>query len=213
MEPDTDDRHSQRSHCAITARSTARRRVGYTRADSVAFGLVGAALVASALILLMAGESEWPMFALGFGGLLAGRLLGLPGRHLAVIALGLMALGWPIALFSSPIPRATSTLAHLAVAALLAWVLAEPVRHRWLGPLARPWSPRWFMIPGLVLAIGAVWELGEWISDALFETDLAVRPVDTVTDLAADFVGAVVGLALHDQVGGKAPEGTADRSA
>jgi hypothetical protein len=157
------------------------------------------ALMASALTLVMLGESEWPMFALGLGGLMVGAALGVSDRHLAVLTFALIVLAWPIAVFTSPVPRATSTLTHLVVAALLAWALAGPIRSRWRQANARPWSPRWFLVPLFVLMIGAAWELGELIADALFETDLALRPFDTVADLAADFAGAVVGLALHDR--------------
>jgi len=166
---------------------------------SLTFLIAVGALIASILILLAAGESEWPMFVLALGGLLAGRVWGVGERHLAVIAFGVIALAWPFALFTSPVPRATSTLAHIAVAALLAWVLAGPVRQRWAPAVARPWSPRWFLIPLLVLSIGAVWELGEWLGDAIFGTDLSVQPFDTVTDLAADLAGAIVGLAIYDR--------------
>jgi hypothetical protein len=158
-----------------------------------------AALTASTLALVALGESEWPMFALGLGGLIVGAALGVSDRHLAALAFALIVLAWPIAVFTSPAPRATSTFAHFVVAALLAWALAGPVRSRWRQATARPWSPRWFLVPLLVLAIGAAWELGELIADVLFETDLALRPFDTVADLAADLAGAVVGLALHDR--------------
>jgi hypothetical protein len=139
------------------------------------------------------------MFVLALGGLVAGRLAGVAERPLSVVALTVIVFALPIALFTSPVPRATSTLAHLAVAAALAWVLAGPARRRWDWAAARPWSRRWFAVPALVLAIGALWELGEWAADGLFETDLTVRPFDTVADLIADFVGAIVGLALHDR--------------
>jgi hypothetical protein len=196
MKADTDHHHSPDSRRAAAAGGRP-FGIGPSR---LALVVATAALTASALILFALDESEWPMFVLGLGGLLAGRMVGVPERHLALIAFGLTVFAWPIALFESPIPRATSTLAHIAVAALLAWALADPVRHRWPEAMARPWSPRWFLIPVLVLAIGVVWELGEWVGDALFETDLSIRPLDAVADLAADFAGAVAGLALRDRV-------------
>jgi hypothetical protein len=172
----------------------------YQQRSRLAFFAAAAALASGALILLAIGESEWPMFVLGLVGLLAGRASGVPDRHLAVIALGLSVFAWPIALIDSPIvSRATSTLGHILLAAMLAWVVADPVRHRWQKAVASPWSPRWFLIPALVLVIGAVWELGEWLGDALFDSDLALRPFDTAGDVFADFAGAVVGLAIHDR--------------
>ena len=188
----------------MSAGSGARGPESRSRAGGPFLLVAAAGLAASVLILVAFGESEWPMFVLALGGLGAGRVAGVPERPLAVVALAVIVFALPIALFTSPVPRATSTLAHLAVAASLAWVLAGPARRRWDWAEARPWSPRWFLIPALVLAIGAVWELGEWVADAALETDLTVRPFDTVADLAADFVGAVIGLALHDRASARA---------
>jgi hypothetical protein len=179
--------------------SGARGPASRSRAGGPFLLVAAAGLAASALILVAFGESEWPMFVFALGGLAVGRVAGVAERPLAVVALTVIVFALPIALFTSPIPRATSTIAHLAVAASLAWVLASPARRRWDWAKAPPWSPRWFVVPALVLAIGAVWELGEWAADGVFETDLTLRPFDTLADLVADFVGAVVGLALHDR--------------
>lgn len=198
MKTDADRQQSEPPRRADGAREYERGSSG-RQASRFAFVVAFAALTASLLSLLAANESEWPIFVLGLGGLLAGRLAGVPDRRLAVLAFALVLLAWPPAMFTSPIPRATSTLSHGLVAALLAWLLAAPVRHRRPETVARPWSLRWFAIPLLVVAIGALWELGEWLADALFASDLALNPLDTVSDLAADLIGAVVGLALHDR--------------
>jgi uncharacterized membrane protein YjdF len=95
-------------------------------------------------------------------------------------------------MFTSPLPRLTSTISHLVIGALLAWLLLAPVMGRW--PAA---SRDWIVIPALVLLIGVVWELGEWLADALLESDLAVDGLDTLTDLGADLIGAVAGVALY----------------
>lgn len=174
-------------------------RIGQAASGRFAFVAAALTLLASSIAVMAMGEGDWPMFLLGLGGLLVGRLVGVSERQLAVIALGLIAFAWPIALFTSPFPRATSTLAHIAIAALLAWVLADPVRHRWRRASAPPWTRRWFTVPLVVLGIGAVWEMGEWVGDAVLGTDLALRPLDSVADLVADFAGAVLGLAVRDR--------------
>lgn len=161
-----------------------------------------AALLVCLLTLVAADESEWPIFVLGIGGLIAGRVVGMPDRSLVALAVALILLAWPSAMFTLPAPRATSTFSHLMVAGLLAWFLAAPIRARRPAAAARPWSRGWFAIPVLVLAIGAVWELGEWLADAVFSSDLSLSPLDTLADLTADFVGASVGLALHDRAAG-----------
>lgn len=199
MGADADQHHAQSSSQRTPAGAAPGRRGSRIRSGEWTFALALTVTAGSALALWVSGESEWPMLALAFGGLLAGRVLGLPARHLALIGLGVVVTAWPIALFSSPIPGATSTLAHVVVAALLAAVIADPVRSRWPATRAPVWSARWFAIPAIVLAVGSAWELGEWTADALLGTDLAVEPVDTVTDLAADLIGAVAGLAARDR--------------
>jgi len=197
MNRDADRHASRNSRSTAATRTAVRERASGHGSSSLAFVLAAAGLAASALILLWLGESEWPPFVLGVGGLLAGRVAGVPDRQLVVIALGLAVFAWPMSVFSESIPGVTDTLAHVAVGALLAWVLAGSVRLRWQGAGAAAVSARWFAIPALVLAIGAVWELGEWVGDALFGADLAVHPLGTLTDLAAGFAGAVVGLAVY----------------
>lgn len=202
MKADADRHHVQTAPRADDIGIVERGPALGPRGSRLAFLLAAAALLGGGLVLLATGESEWPTFALGLGGLLVGRAAGIPERDLALVAFAFVAFAWPTAFFTSPIPRATSTLGHIAVAALLAWVLAGPVRRRWPATAARPWSRRWFAVPVLVLAIGIAWELGELVGDALFGTDLATRPFDTVTDLVADLLGAVLGLALYDRTAG-----------
>lgn len=48
----------------------------------------------------------------------------------------------------------------------------------------------------LGLAFGAAWEIVEWTSDELLDTNLAVSHKDTVGDLVADTAGAVSGAGL-----------------
>lgn len=157
-------------------------------------GVLGSflALLACLVSLLVAGESEWPIFLLGLGGLVGGKAVGLPGRSLTVIALALVVVAWPPAMFSSPLPRLTSTISHFFIGALLAWLLRGPVMCRWA-----PGSRDWLVIPGLVLSIGVVWEFGEWLADALLGSDLAVDALDALADLGADLIGAIAGVALY----------------
>lgn len=150
------------------------------------------ALFSCLVSLLAANESEWPIFLMGLGGLLVGKVVGVPARSLTMITVALVLVAWPPAMFTSPLPRLTSTISHLVIGALLAWLLLAPVMGRW--PAA---SRDWIVIPALVLLIGVVWELGEWLADALLESDLAVDGLDTLTDLGADLIGAVAGVALY----------------
>ncbi len=171
-----------------------RTKAGGSRLGAVTPAVLGAclALFFCLVSLLAANESEWPIFLLGLGGLLAGKAVGVPDRSLTVIAVALVLVAWPPAMFTSPLPRLTSTISHLVIGALLAWLLLAPVMDRW--PAA---SRDWIVIPALVLLIGVVWELGEWIADALFESDLAVNGLDTLSDLVADLIGALAGVALY----------------
>jgi hypothetical protein len=48
----------------------------------------------------------------------------------------------------------------------------------------------------LGLAVGALWEIVEWTSDAVLGTRLQESNTDTVRDLGADSIGALLGAAL-----------------
>jgi hypothetical protein len=48
----------------------------------------------------------------------------------------------------------------------------------------------------LGMAIGALWEIVEWRSDAWFGTNLSLSNDDTVGDLVRDSVGSLLGAAL-----------------
>jgi hypothetical protein len=45
-------------------------------------------------------------------------------------------------------------------------------------------------------AVGAVWEVIEWMSDGVLDTSLQISNEDTVTDLLLDVCGALVGSGL-----------------
>lgn len=52
------------------------------------------------------------------------------------------------------------------------------------------------MTTSLGIAIGALWEIFEWRSDAWFGTSLSPGNDDTVGDLVRDSIGALLGAAL-----------------
>ena len=46
------------------------------------------------------------------------------------------------------------------------------------------------------MAIGGLWEIAEWRSDAWFGTNLSLDNDDTVGDLVRDTIGSLLGAAL-----------------
>ena len=162
-----------------------------THVDSYRAAL--AAVVASAALWAAAGDlAGFALFGLAGAGLVAMALLPVSRSAVAWLALVVCVVLWLALLGLLGGIRSTSTVEHGSASAALACVLARPiVRRRPHGaPLANM-----AVIAAVVLAIGVVWELSEWTSDALFGTGLAVSLRDSLLDLAADVLGASLGAA------------------
>ena len=139
---------------------------------------------------------------LGFAILVAARLADLPRVYdLALIlaltltqggeALGLYdAVDWYDRAVHFLVPMAASQVLYLCLARLD--VLPDPrqrtLPHHEIGMFVVTFS--------LGLAVGALWEVFEWTSDALFGSNLSESNRDTVGDLVADAAGAFAGGAL-----------------
>lgn len=150
-------------------------------------------LAATALGQALAGNPDVAVLAgLAFVGIVVARFAGFPPVLLGRAALGLAAVVWATVLL--PLPgQAQSAGAHLAAAALVGWLLTGWLRSA--PPARRPsWRSLWVTVPGWVLAIGIVWELGELAADII--APITVRAVDMVIDLGADVLGALLGVAL-----------------
>ncbi|UNK45212.1 hypothetical protein [Arthrobacter sulfonylureivorans] len=175
--------------------------------------LLGAVLVAASW--LVAG---WPAAAamlLVCGGqwLLRWYLLDRPVD--AVGQLVLLAAGWfsAVGLYHqvSWLDAVMHALASLVVALLVAELLraellarGTPASGGAAGSLSGSggrggWTG--VVMPAVVLVcatvtLGVVWELGEWLGHAYITPEIGVGYDDTIGDLAANFVGAVLGAAL-----------------
>jgi hypothetical protein len=153
-------------------------------------------------MLAVIGEPDGAvLFGLCFAGVLAALLLGAPTRETATIGLGVALLCWVAVIGPTSNPRLPGVVAHFGGGALLAYVLAPPMRRRWPSAQAPRGSPRWFLVPVFVVVVGGFWELGELGADSLFDVDLSVGALDTALDLAADLAGALAGLMLRDRRG------------
>jgi hypothetical protein len=129
------------------------------------------------------------MCAMCLTGLVAGRIVGVPGRLLLPVAIGLtvvLGLVW----IGSPIgPRKTSALAHAVGGTLAGWALVEALRHRNRDLLLVA-----LLALSAVIGLTFVWELGEYVGDRLFDTALIARKRDSAEDILFGTAGGLFGI-------------------
>ena len=88
------------------------------------------------------------------------------------------------------LPMLTTPVVYIALARLD--VVPDPRDETHL----RHYAGIFLVTTSLGMAIGALWEIIEWRSDAWFGSDLSLDNDDTVGDLVRDTMGALVGAAL-----------------
>jgi hypothetical protein len=129
------------------------------------------------------------MCAMCLAGLVAGRIVGVPGRVLLPVAFGLMLILWMIWIDPPAGPRKTSALAHAIGGTLAGWALVEALRHRIRNSLSVA-----LLALSVVIVLALSWELGEYVGDRLFETALIPRKRDSAEDIFFGTAGGLVGI-------------------
>jgi hypothetical protein len=162
------------------------------RLDLLAFG-VALALVAWPTIGFISERNGAAaiMCAMCFAGLVGGRVVGVPGRVLLPVALGLFVVLWMVWVDPPASSRKTSALAHLSGGLLAGWALVEALRRRISG-----WLVTALLALAVVVLLTVVWELGEYAGDRLFDTALVPRKRDSAEDILFGTLGGAVGIAF-----------------
>jgi hypothetical protein len=162
------------------------------RLDLLAFG-VALALVAWPTIGFISERNGAAaiMCVMCFAGLVGGRVVGVPGRVLLPVALGLLVLLWMVWIDPPASSRKTSALAHLSGGVLAGWALVEALRRRISG-----WLVTALLALAVVVLLTVVWELGEYAGDRLFDTALIPRKRDSAEDILFGTLGGAVGIAF-----------------
>jgi hypothetical protein len=122
-------------------------------------------------------------------GLVAGRIVGVPGRVLLPVACGIVVVLWMVWIDPPASSWTTTALAHAIGGALVGWALVEALRHRIRNRLALA-----LVALSLVIVLTLVWELGEYAGDQLFDTSLIPNKADSAEDILFGTVGGVVGI-------------------
>jgi hypothetical protein len=131
------------------------------------------------------------MCAMCLGGLIAGRIVRVPGWVLLGVALGLMLVLWMIWIDPPASPRKTSAVAHALGGSLAGWALFEALRHR-----IRSWIAGALLALFGVILLTLVWELGEYAGDWLFDTTLKPSKRGSAEDILFGTAGGLVGIML-----------------
>ncbi len=129
------------------------------------------------------------MCAMCLAGLVAGRIVGVPGRVLLPVAFGLMVILWMVWVDPPASSRKTSALAHAIGGTLVGWALVEALRQR-IGD----WLTVALVALSVVIVLTLVWELGEYAGDRLFDTSLNPNKRDSAEDIFFGTVGGLVGI-------------------
>jgi hypothetical protein len=129
------------------------------------------------------------MCAMCLAGLVAGRIVGVPGRVLLPVAFGLVVVLWMVWIDPPAGPRKTSALAHATGGALAGWALVEALRHR-----IRDWLAVALVALSGVIVLTLVWELGEFAGDRLLDTSLIPNMADSAEDILLGTAGGLVGV-------------------
>ena len=145
------------------------------------------------------GSTSFAVMSLALFGVVLPRMLGLrPAFDLAVCVLVLVA-GWSSALEWYTSVFLWDKLIHVVLTGLLAALLAVIAADLRLVPHA-PDAGRVsvsILVFTVGLAIGAVWEMCEWLGHNYVDSAIFVGYDDTIGDLAADGLGGLlVGLVL-----------------
>jgi hypothetical protein len=162
------------------------------RLDVVAFS-VALALVACPTILFVSERNGGAaiMCAMCLAGLVAGRIVGVPGRVLLPVALGILVVLTLIWIDSPVGPHKTSATAHAIVGTLVGWGVVETLRHRISDRVSVA-----LLALAVVIVLTLVWEFGEYAGDRLFDTALVPRTRDSVEDILFGTAGGVVGITV-----------------
>jgi hypothetical protein len=129
------------------------------------------------------------MCAMCLGGLVAGRIVGVPGRVLLAVAFGLVVVLWMVWIDPPAGPRKTSALTHAIGGTLAGWALIEALRRR-----IRDWLAVALVTLSAVIVLTLVWELGEYAGDRLFDTALIPNKRDSAEDILFGTVGGLAGI-------------------
>jgi hypothetical protein len=116
-------------------------------------------------------------------------MVGVPGRVLLPVAVGLMVILWMVWIDPPAGSRKTSARAHAIGGALAGWAVIEALRHR-----IRDWFAVALLALSLVIAVTVLWELGEYAGDGLFDTALIPNRRDSAEDILFGTAGGVVGI-------------------
>ncbi len=146
----------------------------------------------------VAGGPAAAAMLLALGGAMALRFARMPLVTDLLGQLVLLAGAWFAALGTFEVVPGLDTLSHFASGAVLALLSRELLLQLRLlsnAPGRRAATARVLHTSTAVLLLGFVWELGEWAGHALITRDIRVGYEDTMLDLAADLVGAVVAAA------------------
>jgi hypothetical protein len=131
------------------------------------------------------------MCAMCLAGLVAGRMVGVPGRVLLAVAFGLVVVLWMVWIDPPASSRKTSALAHATGGTLVGWALVEALRRR-----SRAWLPVALVALSVVIVLTLVWELGEYVGDLLFDTALIPNKGESAEDILFGTVGGLVGITV-----------------
>jgi len=165
--------------------------------------LLRASFPAGAVAFAIAGDAHGAvnLAVAGLAGLVA-RLVNLPRVYdlcfmLAMVLTGwgealdlYDALGWYDVLVHFLVPLLGAPVAYIALARLE--VLPDPREET----ATRHHAGIFVVTLALGLAIGAVWEIVEWTSDATLGSRLSLGNRDTIGDLVADGAGSLIGALL-----------------
>lgn len=162
------------------------------RLDALAFALAIVLVAGLAIGFVSRGNGAATiMCAMCLAGLVGGRIVGLPGRVLLPVAVGLMVALWIVWIDPPASSRKTSALAHAIGGTVAGWAVVTALHRR-----IDDWLPVALLALTVVVAGTLVWELGEYVGDRLFGTALIPRGRDSAEDVVFGTAGGVFGITV-----------------
>ena len=145
------------------------------------------------------GSTSFAVMSLALFGVVLPRMLGLRQAFDVAVCLLVLLAGWSSALEWYTSVFLWDKVVHVVLTGLLAALLAVIAADLRLVPHAPEAGrvPVALLVFSAGLAIGAVWEMGEWLGHNYVDSRIYVGYDDTIGDLAADGLGGLlVGFAL-----------------